>query len=234
MDGDGFGGNDTFGGDNYGGGNESAPSSSPASSPPTGQQYAGEKGDGGGEGDDGDSSLNLGGLLDLNSLLGPQGFELHAGTNDGDNNPNVSASGIGVEIDALSGEKGSGSLFNASADDNTLLDLKANGPDPDAGIDIGIFDDAPEGDGLVNVASGGDNVIEIGAGDGGLPDNALNAASLDVSAEYDPATGTTIDAAVSGSADNPDTVSLGGLISDGDSLGAALPVVDIVADVGIG
>ena len=231
MDGDGFGGSDSFGGDNYGGGNDSGTSGS-ANSPPTGQQV-GSGGDGGAGGNDGDSSLNPGGPLDLSSLLGPQGFELHAGTHDGGNNPpHVSASGIGVEIEALSGPNGNGSLIYASADDNTLLDANANGPQPDAGIDIGLFNDAPEGDGLVNVASGSDNVVEIGAGEGGL--NGLNAASLDVSAEYDPATGTTIGAAVSGGADNPDTVSLGGLISDGESLGAALPVVDMVADVGIG
>ena len=220
-------------GDSYGGGNDSG-ASDPANSTPTGQRFCSE-GDGGAGGNDGDSSLYPGGPLDLSSLLGPQGFELHAGTNDGGNNPpNVSASGLGVEIEALSGENGNGSLIYASADDNTLLDVNANGPEPGAGIDIGIFDDAHEGDGLVNVASSGDNVIEIMAGEGGLPDNGLNAASLDVSAEYDPATGTTIGAAVSGGADNPDTVSLSGLISDGESLGAALPVVDMVADVGIG
>jgi hypothetical protein len=35
-----------------------------------------------------------------------------------------------------------------------------------------------EGDGLINVASGGDNVLEIEAGEGGLPNNGLDAASL--------------------------------------------------------
>ena len=230
MDGDGFGGDNYGGGDSYSSNNDtsyaatgSSSSTVPSSSQPV--QHPPPNG-----GDDGDGSLDLGGLPTLGNLLGPQGFGLHVGADDGGNNlPSASAAGIGLEI---SGANGDGSLLNASADDSTLLDVGANGPAPDTGIDIGIFADAPEGDGLINVASGGDSVLEIGAGEGGLPNNDPDAASLDVSAAYDPSTGVTIDAAVSG--DNPDTGLLGGLISDGDSFAAASPVLDLLDQVAIG